>query len=913
VRTSSRGTVAAVVLAAAVVTSVIDGTGQAAVRSKEIPRPPTADAISAGALNVAVRASLASGAEYLLRAVETNFLHYAAAPVSNRKPIGWDRIETNYVHYRWEEYEAPRYEHIYEEYETFAVGASGSVEARKIGKVTRRRVVGRKKVGTVTKKRLVKDPDGPVVRTHKKGIGPRYGPGKETWPDQLPGDNALALLALLKSGVPETDERLRKLAGALDDYVTYYGASDLTRNVALLAAAFSNLSDPQYKDSRDLLISRILDGQIASGPARGMWGPVCINMEMLPVLVKHESEIGKALAALKAELPKKLAKTRSEKREAQLEAEVERAEEKVRKMESLYNRVTQQGMRFERVTQPFSLKVESWDADTRLTAGLPYYIYNQTFADLESTAVALYAIGEAAAKGCLPEETQVPTLPTLDESGRSRGSRSRSDSVLKPQNTSGLLARAVAALAKKQERDGGWRQCNIHQESRTFEALGLPRLKQEEMPAPLESVRTRATVAQGYASLLNAGKAVGIAKLMGKYGCNLLAARGRVAEEAAAHLDRKGEPVIPVGRMLRPYDLYFSMLGVHRSVDPLVEDRRDLWMRFAHEIVELQDDTGVWEKKPARGWTLPDIRLHPSSLWAWQGPRAKAAFEERMRKAGKAKTVAYDPKRHWPAYGLMGKRQHPHSRYEASNREVVATSLAMLFLADGVYPPIGGYVDLTGKGAPPTLLRAAFSALKSRDRLDPTVLRLSADNVRTSISSVPVVFLAGTSALDNRTVASAVRRYLQEDGVLVIECSTAGALAAAQETMLAELPGASVRSLPATADFMSDYRGTRPPLKALFAADKRMVALFVPATAKYIQVVYLLAKHAAGEECLDPRYPTLYFGEDPFLARVRALSALRGLAAPPPATPQPVVEKPVSEPAEESPAAKDTTPEDEKW
>jgi hypothetical protein len=267
----------------------------------------------------------------------------------------------------------------------------------------------------------------------------------------------------------------------------------------------------------------------------------------------------------------------------------------------------------------------------------------------------------------------------------------------------------------------------------------------------------------------------------------------------------------------------------------------------------------------------------------------------------------------WPAYGLMGKKGHHYSQYEACNREVVATSLAMLFLADGVYPPIGGYVDLTGKGAPPALLRAAFSALKSRDGLDPTVLRLSAGNIRTSVSSVPVVFLAGTSALVNGTVTAAVRRYLQEEGVLVIECSTASGLAAAQERMRAELPGSSVQSLPATAGFMSGYRGTRPPLKALYGADKRMVALFVPATTKYTQVVYLLVKHAAGEECLDPRYPTLYFGEDPFLARVQALSALRGIAAPTPAAPQPAAEKSAAGPAEGPPPGKDATPEDEKW
>jgi len=916
------------------------GVSPAEVLEKEIAKPPAAEKIHPGVLNVAVRASLASGTEHLLSLVESNYLYYAAPPKTTtaRVVIGYEKQETYSVRYRWQEYDQPIYKHIYEEYETFEVGGSHSVAARKMGKVKRQRVVGTKQVGTRKAKRLVADPKGGVVRSYTRNVGPIYKSkqGAEYWSDHLPGDNALSLLALLKSGVPESDERLDKLARAVNDYVDYYGTSDLTWNVAWLAAALSNMHGSRYDKARALAISRILDGQIFVGPARGMWGPVCINMAILPVLVQHETDMGAELGRRKAELPKKLSKTKNPKKQEAYRLEIEQFEEYVKALERLYAPVTQQGLRFNSIQSWFRLRQNSWETDVRYTPGLPYYIYNQTLADLESTALALYAISEVAANGYLPEGTMVPDLSKGGKLGGPTGRRQAQ--VVKPQKPGGMLARGAAIVARLQQQDGGWNQCNMHQESRTFEAMGLPRLPPQEKPKALPSARTRATSAQGYSCLANAGKTVGMGKLFGKYGRNILAARKKVQEDAASYLDRKSEDVLPEGRILAPYDLYFAMLGVHRSVYPTVEDRRDLWLRFAHEIVETQHDSGAWESKPDAGWTVKDRRLHSSSLWAWKPLSLKAKHDQAERaKPNNPKPKPFVLKNYWNGawYGYMAGRHHHQT--ESFNREIVCTSLSMLFLADGVYPPIGGYIDMTGSAAPPGVLDRLCLFLRKKHRISATSLKLTPKNIRSAILGVPLVFVSGSDALADSSITYVLKTYLRnKEGTLIVESGTPNEMAAAQTKLKSLLLGSSIRSIPANQDFMADYQGPRPDIKALFTKEGRLAAIFTstwvpPAQpgarprrpVAYGQAVYLLVKKLMGPEYFDPKYPTLFIGDNPFVARVAAMSTLHSLQLMPerakPAAAKPGKPgEPAAAPAATGTApapvgAEELVPEDEQW
>ena len=361
--------------------------------NKKLPIPPQAKNIPPVALNITVRASLACGSAYLLNQIKTNYLHYAAPPMTTRKVTGWKSNKTYTVKYSWKD--VPAYKNIYEEYETFAVGSSQSVEARKMGKVKRRRVIGTKKCGT--QKRLFRDPKGDVVRTHTQHLGPIYGEGAEYWGGYVTGDSALALLALLKSGIPETNPILIQQADLLDSYVNTFGISDLTWNVAWMATAFSNLRNKKYDKTRSMLINRILDGQVTDGRARGMWGPICVNRRILSSLVAHEGNLGETLKQLKAKLKKK--PKSSARRQA-----VEETEQKLKAFEDIYRSITQQGLRFDNIQKRFLLKDSSWDTQQRFMAGLPYYFYNRTLADMESTSLALYAIREAAENGYLPKK-----------------------------------------------------------------------------------------------------------------------------------------------------------------------------------------------------------------------------------------------------------------------------------------------------------------------------------------------------------------------------------------------------------------------------------------------------------------------------------------------------------------------------
>ena len=861
--------------------SVLDPAGATAqaVGRKQPPQPPAAETIHPGVLNVAVRTALASGAEYLLRNADTNYLHYVAPPRSTRVQTGWEKTWQVPVHYKYVEYDQPIYEHKYEyeEYEVFVVGAAGSTTARQVQKVKRRRqrVVGTKQVGTRKAKRLVHDPNGPIVQQHTRHSGPIYGPGAEWWPDHLPGDNSLALLALLKSGVPQSDERLVKLADALNDYVSYYGVSDLTWNIGWMAAAFANLHEKRYVESRDLLISRILDGQIATGPARGMWGPICINMEILPVLLEHERRMGESLAEMKKTLPRKLAQTKSASKQDRLRQEVEQAESGVQAIAKLYKPVTQQGLRFESLMNTFRLRQNHWEEDVRHTAGLPYYIYNQQLADLESTALAMYAIREAAANDCLPSVTQVPDL----SGGRQMNVRR---SPLQPQKSSRMLARAAAALAALQQRDGSFDQCNIHQPLTAFQSFGLEPLPKKEHPKSLPSVRTAATTALGYSALSSAGQAVGMRKLFRKYGRTIRGARGVMTKDAESYLDRREEPVLPEGRVLAPFDLYFAMCGVHRSAYAIVEDRRDLWMRFAYEILVFQHDSGKWPEMPTESWPPKERRLHASSLWAWKPFSLNAKHEIQQERVDADKRKPFNIKSHWNGawYGYMSNRQNQY--LERFNREVVSTSLAMLFLADGVYPPIGGYIDLTGRTPPPRVLDMVCGYLRGKQNISATCLQLTPDNISSTVKSLPMIFMSGSSATTNALVASALKQYLQKDGVVVVEVRTLAERTTAELKLRSLLPGSTIKPLSAQAEFLKDYRGSRPSLKALYHSDGKLAGLFLaePGTgnpgraAQYAQVAYLLARNRIGPQYFDPQYPSLYIGDDPFVARIEAMTRL---------------------------------------
>ncbi|NQT93241.1 MAG: hypothetical protein HQ559_10805, partial [Lentisphaerae bacterium] len=350
-----------------------------------------------------------------------------------------------------------------------------------------------------------------------------------------------------------------------------------------------------------------------------------------------------------------------------------------------------------------------------------------------------------------------------------------------------------------------------------------------------------------------------------------------------------------------------------------------------------QYDTGAWENPPAGAWPVKDRRLHSSSLWAWKPFSLKAKHDQAEKaKPNNPKPAQFKLESYWRGawYGYMAGRHHHQT--ESINRPVVCTALSLLFLADGVYPPIGGYIDMTGNTAPPGVLDRLCMFLKSRHRISATSLKLTPKNIRSAIMSVPLVFLAGGEALADSSMTYVLKTYLRDkEGVVIVESSTPQEQTAAETKLKSMLLGASIRPLPEDADFMADYQGPKPDIKALMTKEGRVAGIFTSTwtppvkpgarpvrPVAYGQAVYLLVKKLMGPEYFDPKYPSLYIGEDPLVARVAALSTLRSMQLMPerakpaavksrkPGTPATASGAPATaEPVEEEELA----PEDEQW
>lgn len=387
-----------------------------------------------------------------------------------------------------------------------------------------------------------------------------------------------------------------------------------------------------------------------------------------------------------------------------------------------------------------------------------------------------------------------------------------------------------------------------------------------------------------------------------------------------------------------------AMTGIHRSPYPGIEDHRDLWSRFAYQIVDLQQSEGCWEKMESRLADPRLVRLHPSSLWAWKPEDLRVYHETRdAHRKGKEKKP-FDLAKIWSrnAWGMMStaKRRsrghHSGASHERISRTTVCTALAMLFLADGVRMPICGYVDTAGNTPSPSTLLRAQAVLYKQDKTLVTSIKLTSGNVDTDIACLPVVFFSGTTALSVPMVVTAMKKYLAGGGTAVVEVNSTTDLNSAQLRLKSMVTAGFVKDLPADIAFLKDFKGRRPKFKGMFNSKGRMVALFatIPPVkanpkirqallAAYSQAVYFLMKDRIDSEFFDPEYATLILGEDPFVARIEALAALKAEPDVPDRA-KPVDVEPAGKKTDEAvktttkhdapkPEPKAITPADEQW
>ena len=637
------------------------------------------------------------------------------------------------------------------------------------------------------------------------------GSRTERWGSGHLGNNALVLLALRRCGRPETDTTVERLAGQLEHYVAEWGIPDTTWDTAWLAAAFANLEAPQFRKTRDRLLCRLLDSQLTEGAAEGMWGPLCINMRLFSELLAYE----RRLTAGQDERVRNAAA-------AAVAATLE-------SLTNFYPNATQQALRLRKATRPLTLTDSA--GGTVKAAGLPYAPYNQVFADMESTALVLIALSEAGRNRCLPKQTARP----LSLEG---------PPVVPPARSQNVFRRAAEGIGARATKDGRWDACNVHEQAGPFAryegAVFVPELKGD-----LASEATFGTTATALSALLKAARAAGpeADTLLRKHARLCKTARGELFEKlpgflASVATDTDGQ-AYPAYRAL----LYAAGLGNRYGTAEI--DEPEARAALLGALLRLQNSNGSWGARPQyRQGIAAEAVAETSSLEAW-----RTAFRKRTAAAGATNARELEIK-------LLDYMRAHATQTEENSLRVVATSLAMLCLVDLAVPTVAGFVPSAAQvSAPPHLRRAvAFMAKQSGRRLD--YLRVRPEAFGTLSAGLPLLAVEGSDATLSAEVRAGLEEYVNAGGTLVATL-VAGTKLPRIELALRKCTGKSrVRWVDGGEAFMTGFRGTRPRLRALYLADGRMAAVFLPpvsttarsergkiTVSQATQTTYLLLKH----------------------------------------------------------------------
>lgn len=601
------------------------------------PAPPVT-ALDKATLIAAARASLAAGVEYLLGEGEDDYGGFILEPISNAFVAGHASFKLVEVRYIKKMIEVPLYNYQYEDgYVLREVMGESQMDPKVLQRVKVKQLVGKKKVGSKMMERLVRDPNGPIVREEKRPTEPVFG---DIWPSGYLGQNALVLLALLKCGVPPDNQVIASLTDALDSAVQNFGIPDATWDIAWMAAALSNHPGRRYQRTRDLLLNRLLDGQLTDGPSRGMWGPLCINYKLFAGLIPQEQSlvtvISERAAKMRANPKSKVARKRLDEAEIELDTFV-------------MNRrlVCQQGFRFEMITDPMKM-LGSGAAKSIMVPGLPIIIYHELLADLESTSLALYAIQEAAAHKHLPKMVVRPP-----------GFKGRW--AVAPDSMSAILARATKAITAAVDKKGFCNERNIHQKIDYFK-------NQEFMPEPdegsidMQSSTTMLSTAQAFAALADTCNAIGARRFMGRYSKQYALARRAQIETAEAFL-AGGKTKIPIGRALEPYDLILKFSKIASPVGKSRKPRHDLWSRIAFLLIKAQDDMGRWGADADIEYT------YSSSIEQWRAHRKEV--DEKLAEEGNKRAIRRQKLRNRTTWNRL---------YRGTRPNFIKTAYSLIFL-----------------------------------------------------------------------------------------------------------------------------------------------------------------------------------------------------------------------------------------
>jgi hypothetical protein len=561
---------------------------------------PSAQQIPPAALAPVIRQAVANGAVSILARIlaDGNGSGLAYPPVVGLKLVGYEEVPTRKVIS-----EEAVYEHDWKNVEQLVPEMSGGVPTGRFVPGTVRVAVNSRKVGTRTAERLVPDPNG----TEKMKWPKHEKSGPDRYVANLFGFNGMALYVLARSGLGE-HAAVKGLAEALADRITEFGAPDLTFDVAWLAAGFAALGpDSPHADLARKLAGKLIDGQIREkGDVHGLWGPVCIHSAYAAKLVEFSEGLRRELEDV---IPKRWEAAPPAERQAMYKQAKEMSKVRTEILHGL-RFASPYAVRMLDITQPFPVM------DQAVLPPLPYYIYNRTISDVESTATAAFALAEAARHGLVPKETSRVVI--------------RGKKVQPPEKSEATIRVAAEKLAAYVGDDGGISSL-VRQAVNT--GFNKSKLSYHEVPfkgrhPPLFDVQSACSCVIGHAAL------EAFAGLNESAADVSAAARGRALRRATAiaerwyretspdfkqpwadvfagfsvskeQLTKSGElplpepsspPVeeLPWGGIATRYEIVPALLGVCGGLTGSAIVEQPLYRQIAYRLVTLQNGNGQW-------------------------------------------------------------------------------------------------------------------------------------------------------------------------------------------------------------------------------------------------------------------------------------------------------------------------------
>lgn len=529
-----------------------------------------------------VTAAVLKGVDFFRRQAVTNHESWLYPPGSSSRVSGY----TNYVaRYKEIEITIPGYK--YETYETVAPGDSPSAPLQR---VTRNRIVGLDPSKDRKITREVSDPNGSIVRTVQSAVYER-GDGN-IWHAGTLGHNGWAILALRRCGVAGDDPLVDTPASNLAQILSLYGLPDHLYDLAGLTAAFAVLPGDDYRRLTEQCASKLLDAQIVTGPATGLWGPLAIQPAVAAGFLKTLTRLGDEKKSLQAELALEQRKPKPTARRKTLEEQIQRVDARLDGFQNDLLRITQFGLRMfdslGAVNRNGLIRLKN-QADQIWLEGLPYLVQNQIGADIESTAYAILALRVAFENGRLPMKSWRPDAPKPAGPGQPLPTQDFPPA----REIRDVLALTVRAVGAARNANGQFPELNFHQPVTDFAWFkSLPQVRPELMPKLAQPVTLASTV-RGAAILANIQ--------MIQAGQPRPTALETEACRALLPGLFQGKPLAGSNDVVRaPYHAVWQTTALRNAKGQCLRQDFSTWNDVAEWLTNKQNPTGTWGRPAKR-------------------------------------------------------------------------------------------------------------------------------------------------------------------------------------------------------------------------------------------------------------------------------------------------------------------------